>query len=352
MSSLNPTAPNRADLLRQRRNERGRENQPRSGSMARKPAKAQPVMARNFSVNAAARPLSGLSPLKSKQARPRRQMYYSLGATGAEVRLPAMPVIKPGWRLLSGLLVVLFSLGIFAMLTSTMFVVEKVDIAGLQRLNPADLEAALAIQNLSIIEIDPALLTEQIAAAYPELTDIQVNVTFPAAVGISAHERQPKINWKVGDHSFWIDSEGVVIPARGEPAEELIGIQADSRPPLVALPAPTEEEVAAKDDTKPQKDTPASEEEIWGRVVDSTILQAAEQLRPYIPAESNLVYNIGSGLGWKDPRGWKVFVGNTLDNIELKLAEYQAVVDTLNQRGIIPTMISVEHLHAPFYRTE
>lgn len=347
MSSANPTLPDRSELLRQRRGERGAQRQSRAGQMARKPVKSQPVMVRNVSAPSWK---PGAASRIGGKTQPRRQFYYSLGATGAELRLPALPVVNPGWRLLSSLLAVVFCLALYTLWNDARFVVSEIDIVGLQRLDPADVSAVMDVTNLSIVQIRPDEVAAQIAEAFPELIDIEVNVAFPAAVGLTVAERQPKIAWHNGDQVYWIDADGMVIPPRGEPAEPLVSITANGQPPLVALPEPAEEEAAKAG--KPGKAIPVTSQPVWGRQVEPKMLNAAAELRPYIPPESNLVYNTTSGLGWTDPRGWQVFIGQTLENIDQKLVVYQSVVDALGQRGIIPSMISVEHVHAPFYRTE
>jgi len=39
-------------------------------------------------------------------------------------------------------------------------------------------------------------------------------------------------------------------------------------------------------------------------------------------------------------------------DMEMKLSVYQAMVDRLQSEGIQPALISVEYVHAPYYRTE
>jgi hypothetical protein len=38
--------------------------------------------------------------------------------------------------------------------------------------------------------------------------------------------------------------------------------------------------------------------------------------------------------------------------MEMKLLVYQAIVDRLQKEGITPALISVENVHAPYYRLE
>jgi hypothetical protein len=52
-----------------------------------------------------------------------------------------------------------------------------------------------------------------------------------------------------------------------------------------------------------------------------------------------------------DPNGWQVYIGKDLNQFEAKMATYQAIISELESRGIRPTLVSVEHLDAPFYRS-
>jgi cell division protein FtsQ len=351
MSSSLPSLSNRAESLRSRRGKTPGERKPRATQSARKPVKSSPVMVRN--VSAPVRRTTTVASRTTQRApRQRRQFYASLGASGAELRLPALPVVRPGWRLISGMLTILFSLALVMLLSDPRFTISRIDIVGLQRLNATDVEAVMDLYNRSIITVQPAEVEAAVAAAFPELADVQVTVAFPASIGVSATERQPAISWRMGDQTIWVDAEGVVIPARGEPAEPLLAIQANSRPPL--LPAPKVEDASeeATPSGKPLKAIDPNTLPIWGRQVDPNFLSAVNQLRPYVPPDSVIAYNLTNGLGWSDPRGWQVFIGLTVEDIDLKLVEYHAVVETLSQQGIQPRLISVEHVHAPFYRME
>jgi hypothetical protein len=67
------------------------------------------------------------------------------------------------------------------------------------------------------------------------------------------------------------------------------------------------------------------------------------------PQGTVLVYNADHGLGWKDSRGWEVFLGEAVD-MENKLRVYQAIVNRLAADNLTPALISVEYVHAPYYR--
>lgn len=65
-----------------------------------------------------------------------------------------------------------------------------------------------------------------------------------------------------------------------------------------------------------------------------------------------MIYDTKNGLGWADPHGWQVFFGTKTDDIDLKLTEYNHIVQAILDRNLQPVLISMEFLHAPFYRLE
>jgi len=71
-----------------------------------------------------------------------------------------------------------------------------------------------------------------------------------------------------------------------------------------------------------------------------------------MPQETTFLYSHNNGLGWIDPGGWKVYVGLDLSDLGTKIAEYQAIIKKLDLQGIRPVMVSVEHIDAPFFRTQ
>ena len=71
-----------------------------------------------------------------------------------------------------------------------------------------------------------------------------------------------------------------------------------------------------------------------------------------MPADTLLVYDSEHGLGWNDPNGWQVYFGQEDQDMEMKLSVYETLVDHLKNEGIQPELISVEYVHAPYYRME
>jgi hypothetical protein len=76
------------------------------------------------------------------------------------------------------------------------------------------------------------------------------------------------------------------------------------------------------------------------------------KLSPLVPQDATLVFDPAYGLGWSDPRGWRVYFGHSDGDADLKYQVYQAMLDYLTKNNIQPTLISVEYPTAPFYRVE
>ena len=292
---------------------------------------------------------------RSRSARPRRRFDIALASPGVEVRLPALPNVRVGWRLLSFALVAGLVYILYYLWTSPAYQVQTVDLVGASRLTVEEINQVLNVVNKSVFILDPLQLEQTLWGRYPELLDITVQVGFPATVVVSIVERSPLIEWRQDSLIRWIDSEGVIFDARGE-VENLIVVEAYASPPPPLTFDEQNPEEAASDD--------AAGEVIEG---DSLSLEANSAphyfmapemvtaiitMRPQAPAESPLVYDPQHGLGWADKRGWEVYFGIDISEIGMKLTVYRAIVEQLRQDGINPAMISVEFLHAPFYRLE
>ena len=381
-SSRNTTqdSARRAEEIRRRRTSRSQERVSQASNRISNPATARPVIVRGKSFESDSGGFKNVfrsTPLyRQAGTRPRRQFYVAVdSATGSELRLPAIPFFNPGWRVISAILVVLAAMAVYSLWNSPFFRVYTVDVQGLQRLNGADLQAVLHLENLSIIEIQPQQVKDALAIYFPELADINVQVSLPNVVTITARERQPILAWKMGDNIRWIDAEGYIFPARGEGAMNnggegspaLVTINTSDEIPLAPLSA---EETAALQALAEASTTGANPQITTNlapglltnggamnnggiiRKADLKLLNASLQLIQKLPEGTEVVYDQMNGLGWNDPQGWQVFVGKDLENFEAKFALYEAITNELGNQGIHPNLISVQHLNAPFYRAE
>jgi len=272
------------------------------------------------------------------------------------MRTPALPIIRPGWRLLSGFLTIALGILIYMMLTIPAFEISAPQLNGIQRLKAEDVESVLHLSGMNIFFVNPQDIYALLDKSFPEFSYVDVQVALPNKVMITVIERQPVLAWEHGKVK-WIDAEGYIFPARGEPATELVYIIGDTTPPLIheevqetAIENLIEEENVVEAAEASEEQDSQTESGLHPRM-DPMLLQAILKLNGLIPGVP-LVYSGKDGLGWKDPAGWQVFIGTSLEQFNEKMKVYQAIVNKLNEQGIQPAMISVEHMHAPFYRME
>jgi len=259
---------------------------------------------------------------------------------------------RVGWRLLSFLLAGAFSFAILTAWQSPDYKVSTIRIEGLQRLQEDEVLGILDIYGLHIFTLEPEKVYQLIYQHFPEFRDIQVKLSLPAQVSIRVVERQPVIAWQLKDNLLWIDSEGYLIPARGE-ANQMLTIQADALPSYRLI---NEENASTKNVIR---DKPKFKDNLDHLVffsipkqIDGNLLTAILQLNAWMPEESVLLYQKKRGIGWSDIRGWDVFIGSKLENINDKMLMYETIVRKLEEQGIQPSMVSVEFLHAPYFRLE
>ena len=157
----------------------------------------------------------GTPVVQRAKTKTRRKYSVAIGNNGAEMLLPALPIIRPGWRLLSGSLVILIGLMLYFVYTAPMFKVPAPTILGIKRLNASDIQAVLDLTNTSIFTVNPNQATAQLAKSFPELTDISVQIVLPATIVVSVRERQPIIAWTYKGLTVWIDKSGFVFPEIG-----------------------------------------------------------------------------------------------------------------------------------------
>ena len=280
-----------------------------------------------------------MSRKRSKKAKLKRRYDISLskaGTRGVEMRLPSLPVVHPGWRVISLLILIGSVLVLNYLLTSPTFKVTSITVEGLLRLTDDDIARTLGLMNKSVFALNPERMEEALVQVYPEITNVSILVTFPAKVLIRLNERVPMIAWVMDEETLWIDGNGFIFPPRGE-ADMMVPVFADVSPPVTAVVRLADGEDA---DIEGERQSFMSEKYI----------NAIFKLKPQAPENSSLLYDGTRGFGWADPRGWNVFFGSEIDDIDSKLHVYYAIVENLEGEGITPGLISVAYLHAPYYR--
>ena len=203
--------PTRADILREKREQRPRKSSSKSPRSSQKASNGTmpPVLVRGGLAAAAAQS-------RRKRKNTRRRYDIALNNQGAEMRLPSVPTIGIGWRLLSGLLVIVLGTIIYMLWYSPIFTVSTLDVAGLVRLTNEEINSVANVIGKSIILVNPSNLEQDLRAAFPELVNVSVDTEVPNKVVVNLGERQPVFTWQQDGQDFWIDADGVAFKPHGE----------------------------------------------------------------------------------------------------------------------------------------
>ncbi|GAB4417574.1 MAG: hypothetical protein Kow002_04050 [Anaerolineales bacterium] len=262
----------------------------------------------------------------------RRMFNQSTGFVMPRLRAHSvsLPSFELGWRALSLMLVILLGVVLYLLWTLPHFRVSSASttFVGNVRIPADELTAMLGLNGQPVFTLLPGQVEGQTLLNNRELASVELTVSLPNQVTVTVTERQPLIKWQQGDGYTWIDAGGVAFRPRGE-AEGLILVQAVDTPPApfmldASVPTP---------------------------FISVEMVNAIQVLASVVPAGTPITYEQADGLGWRDPRGWKVELGKPQD-IALKLRVYEILSAWLEQRGIRPVLINVAYPKTPYYRLE
>ena len=268
-----------------------------------------------------------LKPVKQASGQNGYDFAFTLGRTAVHAPTFNLPQLGPRW--ISAGLTLLLGLLLYSMWTANTFIVSGAEVSGNQRLDAAEVSAALGVNGQPIFNAIPSQIETNLRTAFPDLAGVSVMVGLPNRIYVSVVERTPILLWSQGDKFTWIDSNGVSFMPRGN-MPGLIPIASNVNPPQVT-----------GDSNQSVYDQP---------FISPAMVQAIMTLYPQVPAGSPMIYDPKYGMGWQDPRGWSVYFGQNTQDIPMKLKVYQAILDTITKQGVQPTLISVEYLDAPFYK--
>jgi cell division protein FtsQ len=239
------------------------------------------------------------------------------------------PRLQGRWRMVSAFLVVTLSVAIYLAWTLPYFNVPVATVMGNSRLSREEINAVLGVQGQSIFLVQPDDVATRLRLNYPELASAHVDVYLPNYVFVNVTERQPVIVWQQGEGYTWIDASGVAFRPRGE-VSGLITVVGLTTPPA-GIPS-------LDDSLSPPP------------YMQKDLVDAILALAPSVPDGAILTFDSAEGLGWTDPRGWRVSFGTSAADMPLKVRVYQSLVDSLGARGKVPTYINVTFPEAPYYR--
>jgi hypothetical protein len=310
----------RAEIVRRRRAERVAKELEQTKKKALKPI--VPVTSRTPTI-----PVSAMPRREEKN----RRFNIALGLPEIHLRAPSfvMPHYRGNWRLVSAVLALLLGVVIYLVLTLPYFFVPVATVIGNERLSKEEINSVLGVGGHSIFTVKPEEVKTRLLLNYPELLSAKVDVYLPNHVYVTVTERQPVILWQQDGGYTWIDTTGVAFRPRGLVAG-LVLINALDEPPAGIT--------AVGDEISPPP------------YVKQELVDAIIALSPLVPDGSAMTFDSAQGLGWTDPRGWRVVFGVSAHDLPLKVRVYQSLVDSLMARRRIPEFISVAYPDAPFYR--
>jgi cell division septal protein FtsQ len=309
---------NRSEEVRLRRE---RENSKRMQRVAKDATRAvPPVTTRAKATTGAGR--------RRPAPNARRRFQVALPIPSDDIRMLSFPQPRLGTRTVSFLLAAIIGTVIYLAYNLPYFRVVQAQIVGNQMLSSEEINSVLGVAGQPVFALKPADLETRLRLNFPELVSASVIVSMPNHVSVNLLERHPVVRWEQGGGYTWIAEDGVAFRPRGE-KPELISVVAESAPALT---------LSASDPLNPVP------------FISTEMVQSLKGLAGHVPPGMLIVFSPDYGFGWSDPRGWKVYFGTSANDVELKIRVYEALVNSLTQRGIRPVMINVTYPTAPYYR--
>lgn len=299
-----------------RRSQRGRPSEDERAASRRRVGETErrmpPVMSRSS--------LGANTAVMDDRHPPRRRYDVPLSTPGAEIQLPAVPMISNYWRVISGLLSAAFIAAIILLWSAPYFEVDKVVVQGAERFTAGEISRAIDAVGNPVFAIQPDQLERDLQLTYSGFSSIDVQVDWPASVSVIVEEREPVIAWDWQGHIRWVDEQGIGFDPHGEGGE------------MITIKSPI---------------LPATQGK---QFLEGELVRAITKVAQHAPEDVNLVYDPEHGLGWRDKYGWQVYFGTGAKDMEKKMLVYQSIVQHLDQKGIQPSLISVEYIRAPYFR--
>ena len=260
-----------------------------------------------------------------RRRHPRRRHDFALPTgVGVEARLPALPAVRLGTRLVSVILLAATILGLAYAYASPDFHVERATVINNRLLSQAQVRSIAQVDGNLVFLINPMQVVERLMQL-PEVLTATVRLGWPNRVEIQLEERHPVVEWNDAGRIWWLSSDGMAY------------VQHGSWPGLIRIM--TEESVLhiSKQAMEP--------------VISPDVLRAAMLLCAQLPEIEVLQYDGESGLGFVDTNGWQVYFGDEGD-ITQKIRIYRALAEQLSDRGVRVAMINLENESASYISVE
>lgn len=199
------------------------------------------------------------------------------------------------------------------------YYVMSPEISGTRFVPPEEIASAAAVAGLHAFWVDPAQI-EAAVRQVPNVADVRVRALWPNRVTIEVTEREPVLLWIDGQTARWADATGHLMPVRSQ-IEGLLTVIAEEG----AVSVQTMERLP------------------------EALVAGALALHALIPQVRELRYASSGGLAFEDARGWTAYFG-VGDDMAQKLVIYNALVASLEARGLRPLALVVDDVRHPYYR--
>ncbi|MBN2471911.1 MAG: FtsQ-type POTRA domain-containing protein [Anaerolineae bacterium] len=223
-------------------------------------------------------------------------------------------------RMLSVLILLGLSVVLVLLFQSNAFFVHHIEVGGLTYLTAEEIFALSEVANLHLFWVDPEDVREQVMRS-PSVADARVSVTWPPhGVQIEVRERAPALIWEQAGVRTWIDVRGRVMQQRLDIEGLLRVVVEDGKEPLGP-----------------------------NVIIPQGVVDGALQMKALQPDLAEVIYDPVDGLGYQDPRGWRVWFGIGAE-MPARMNVYEAIVADLEARDIYPELIDVGDVDAPYYK--
>lgn len=221
------------------------------------------------------------------------------------------------------------------------FYVNNIDIDGAQLIDTEELIRASSLRGAHIFALEPDKLAADISN-FPGILEAEVQLSWPDQLHIAIKEDTPVLRWQEAGESYWVNSQGTLVPA-GRSDVELVTVVADlPRSRLQQFGRDEVGDLAVIREAVPVSAT-------YLEFIPQDVIAAALAIEEEFEDVTTLQFETTAGLQLVDPSGVAVKFGVSGD-MALKVAIYRAIAADLQQRGVIAEYIDVSVVDKPVYK--
>ena len=259
----------------------------------------------------------------------------------ATTREPWLPPGFLSWvfgRLLAVVLLVGAGWVVYDSASSDRFQVRSVRVHGNVLLSRAEVEDVAAVSGVNVFWVDRSQVGARVRAL-PLVQRVEITATLPDTVEVSIVEREPAAFWVSGDHSYLVDTEGVILKAVDPETQQARACAGQPCDPRLA-PLPT----VAQLDGQPL--TP-------GDRVDASALATSARLVSLLPSVGvqplGFEWSRDAGLEVPTRDGWRArFDGS--GNLDQQISSLRSIRDELARTRGAAELIDVRFGDRPYFR--